>query len=427
MGAQPYEKVWGPLLRGKFGDRADDISMAWLWGKLTMRRKLEGKEARQELLGYPRPLVGAAVPRAAGAHRGAGGRVLIDRPATRLAHRADGFEVTARRARLVPRGPRPARVRADGEPEPTTRSSPPSPTTSSTALLDDGLADAIGPEYLGGCTRSSTTPRCASCSSSTGSSAPSTGPTSPTPSCRSSASSSTPTSSSPSATTAGASSTSRTTSRPATSCSTSTRTRCSSATRPACARSTRASTAHGSSSAGCTASRPRSRSSPSAIRERIPPLQTGVPHLILANTTQIYPEDRGHQLRRAAGRRRRRGAALAPLEQRLVRDRVVAPVAPRVAAQQPPARQHEAAQHAVVAHGVRPRTPSTSAGTCSGAGTAARRSAGRSGSGRAGAARTALTPSRRRAAPTSSASAPRIPSVPSRSASSRASGRATTT
>ena len=27
--------------------------------------------------------------------------------------------------------------------------------------------------------------------------------------------------------------------------------------------------------------------------DRIPPLQTGVPHLILANTTQIYPEDRG--------------------------------------------------------------------------------------------------------------------------------------
>ena len=44
MGAQAWEKVWGPLLRGKFGDRADDISMAWLWGKLTMRRKLEGKD-----------------------------------------------------------------------------------------------------------------------------------------------------------------------------------------------------------------------------------------------------------------------------------------------------------------------------------------------------------------------------------------------
>ena len=28
-------------------------------------------------------------------------------------------------------------------------------------------------------------------------------------------------------------------------------------------------------------------------RERIPPLETGVPGLILANTTQVFPEDRG--------------------------------------------------------------------------------------------------------------------------------------
>jgi protoporphyrinogen oxidase len=28
-------------------------------------------------------------------------------------------------------------------------------------------------------------------------------------------------------------------------------------------------------------------------RDRIPPLQTGVPGLVLANTTQVYPEDRG--------------------------------------------------------------------------------------------------------------------------------------
>jgi protoporphyrinogen oxidase len=27
--------------------------------------------------------------------------------------------------------------------------------------------------------------------------------------------------------------------------------------------------------------------------DRIPPLQTGVPGLVLANTTQVYPEDRG--------------------------------------------------------------------------------------------------------------------------------------
>ncbi len=28
-------------------------------------------------------------------------------------------------------------------------------------------------------------------------------------------------------------------------------------------------------------------------RERMPPLQTGVDGLLLANTTQVYPEDRG--------------------------------------------------------------------------------------------------------------------------------------
>jgi len=90
MGAEAYAKVWGPLLRGKFGDRADDISMAWLWGKLTMRRKLQGKESRQELLGYPRrswePLFGALRD----AIEAGGGRVLIDRPVKRL---SAGFEL----------------------------------------------------------------------------------------------------------------------------------------------------------------------------------------------------------------------------------------------------------------------------------------------------------------------------------------------
>ena len=107
MGAEAYEKVWGPLLRGKFGDRADDISMAWLWGKLTMRRKLQGKESRQELLGYPRrswePLFGELQRRI----EAGGGRVLIDRPVKRL---AAGFEIEYGRARVVPLRPRPSRL-----------------------------------------------------------------------------------------------------------------------------------------------------------------------------------------------------------------------------------------------------------------------------------------------------------------------------
>lgn len=89
MGRAAWEKVWGPLLRGKFGARADDIAMVWLWSKFTLRRAIKGEEARQEKLGYPRrswePLFAALQARV----ESAGGRVLIDRPAARLG-REDG-------------------------------------------------------------------------------------------------------------------------------------------------------------------------------------------------------------------------------------------------------------------------------------------------------------------------------------------------
>ena len=92
MGPEAWAKLWGPLLRGKFGSRAEDISMAWLHGKLTQRRKLEGKQARKEFLGYPtdsfEPLFTALRERITAC----GGRVLIDRPVASI---APGFDVVA--------------------------------------------------------------------------------------------------------------------------------------------------------------------------------------------------------------------------------------------------------------------------------------------------------------------------------------------
>ncbi|MBA3328121.1 MAG: NAD(P)/FAD-dependent oxidoreductase [Solirubrobacterales bacterium] len=84
MGRAPWEKIWGPLLRGKFGDRAEDISMAWLWGKLTLRRQLEGEEARQELLGYPAHSWQRLFEALRDAIQAGSGRVLVDRPAARV-------------------------------------------------------------------------------------------------------------------------------------------------------------------------------------------------------------------------------------------------------------------------------------------------------------------------------------------------------
>ena len=124
MGSAAWREVWGPMLRGKFGARADDIAMVWLWNKLRLRR---GEDAREEQLGYPRPLVGAAVRRAARSIEAGGGRVLVDRPAVRI---EPGFEVTYGAPGRSAPGTTRARSRRPA-PSATTACWPPCRTTSS--------------------------------------------------------------------------------------------------------------------------------------------------------------------------------------------------------------------------------------------------------------------------------------------------------
>ncbi len=53
-GRKPYDVFWGPMLRGKFGeDNYDQVSMAWVWGKINTRVKSRGKNMVREMLGYP--------------------------------------------------------------------------------------------------------------------------------------------------------------------------------------------------------------------------------------------------------------------------------------------------------------------------------------------------------------------------------------
>ena len=152
MGRGPWRKVWGPLLRGKFGERADDISMAWLWSKLTLRRQLEGEEARHELLGYPAHSWELLFEALRGAIVAAGGRVLVDRPAIALHRDGDAaLRVTAGaagsfRAGHDPRGFTPA---PDAPDERYGAVVATVPSDVFAALLDDDLAAAIGEEYLG--------------------------------------------------------------------------------------------------------------------------------------------------------------------------------------------------------------------------------------------------------------------------------------
>jgi protoporphyrinogen oxidase len=53
-GKGAYEKFWGPMLRGKFGEEFyEQISMAWIWGKVHTRVASRGKSMVKEQLVYP--------------------------------------------------------------------------------------------------------------------------------------------------------------------------------------------------------------------------------------------------------------------------------------------------------------------------------------------------------------------------------------
>ena len=53
VGRAAYEAVWEPLLRGKFGLHYDQVGMAWFWGKIALRLTSRGRGMGRERLGYP--------------------------------------------------------------------------------------------------------------------------------------------------------------------------------------------------------------------------------------------------------------------------------------------------------------------------------------------------------------------------------------
>ena len=69
--------------------------MAWLWGKLALRRPIKGREAREEVVGYPRGSFEALYVQLQRRIEAAGGRVLIDCPATAIGREDGSFRVVA--------------------------------------------------------------------------------------------------------------------------------------------------------------------------------------------------------------------------------------------------------------------------------------------------------------------------------------------
>ena len=150
MGKPAWDRVWGPLLQAKFGRRSPDISMAWLWSKLTLRRQVSGDEARKELLGYPRGGWQPLLERLAAEVAERGGRVLIDRPAARLEFGTGGaLELTPGASDSFRRGHDPRAFDSRGPRENYDTVLVTTPSDIFRGLLSEEVADSLGREYLG--------------------------------------------------------------------------------------------------------------------------------------------------------------------------------------------------------------------------------------------------------------------------------------
>jgi protoporphyrinogen oxidase len=85
VGREGYERVWGPLLRAKFGDYADQISMVWFWGKIYLRfASREGGLFAKEQLGYLRGSFGRYIDALVAHLERAGAELRLATPVERI-------------------------------------------------------------------------------------------------------------------------------------------------------------------------------------------------------------------------------------------------------------------------------------------------------------------------------------------------------
>jgi len=96
-GRTAFDSVWGPLLQQKFAERADVVSMAWLWQKIYLRGRSRSASGMGERLGYMRGSFGKLVDVLTGRLRDAGVILELATPVKRLRPADGAVEVETRR------------------------------------------------------------------------------------------------------------------------------------------------------------------------------------------------------------------------------------------------------------------------------------------------------------------------------------------
>jgi protoporphyrinogen oxidase len=131
VGGKGFAAVWGPLLRGKFADQADNVGMTWLWGKVYLRfASRKGAAGVKEQLGYLQGSFGTYIETLAEHVRAKGGTIHLSCPVEEVAVE----------------GGRAAGIRVHGEVEPFDRvlmTTPNSVTLKIAPELPDGYAEVL--------------------------------------------------------------------------------------------------------------------------------------------------------------------------------------------------------------------------------------------------------------------------------------------
>ncbi|MEA2585146.1 MAG: hypothetical protein QOF33_3231 [Thermomicrobiales bacterium] len=89
LGDRAYERTWGAQLDAKFGRYADQVAMVWFWGKIWLRTTSRRSPLDQEKLGYIRGSFNVLIDALADAARGAGADLQTGRGPSQLRQNDD--------------------------------------------------------------------------------------------------------------------------------------------------------------------------------------------------------------------------------------------------------------------------------------------------------------------------------------------------
>ncbi|MCM8747122.1 NAD(P)/FAD-dependent oxidoreductase [Thermomicrobium sp. CFH 73360] len=102
VGARAFDRVWGAQLRAKFGPRASDVAMVWFWNKIFLRTQSRRSLLERERLGYIMGSFNALIDRLAEAIREQSGTVLAGVGVDAVERSGDTWVVRESTGRAMP-------------------------------------------------------------------------------------------------------------------------------------------------------------------------------------------------------------------------------------------------------------------------------------------------------------------------------------